>query len=162
MMVNFQPTGKKLPGVKAFIPVLFVIIIILGCVKNKDIAMSQSVQHRIKITISGKELTATLNDSKTTRDFISLLPLDLTLEDYASTEKISYLPEDLTTEDAPNGSDPSVGDITYYAPWGNLAVFYKDFGYSKGLIILGKIDNGIENLIVEGSVNAKFELIKNE
>ena len=161
-MVEFQPTGKKLLEVKAFIPVIFVIIIILGCVKNKDIAMSQSVQHRIKITIPGKELTATLNDSKTTSDFISLLPLDLTLEDYASTEKISYLPEDLTTEDAPNGSDPSIGDITYYAPWGNLAVFYKDFGYSKGLIILGKIDNGIENLIVEGSVNAKFELIKNE
>jgi Cyclophilin-like family len=35
------------------------------------------------------------------------------------------------------GSDPSIGDIAYYAPWGNLALFYKDFGYSNGLITLG-------------------------
>lgn len=24
--------------------------------------------------------------------------------------------------------------ITYYAPWGNLAIFYRDFGYSAGLV----------------------------
>ncbi|MEH7502625.1 cyclophilin-like fold protein [Neobacillus drentensis] len=23
--------------------------------------------------------------------------------------------------------DPSVGDFTYYSPWGNLAIFYRDF-----------------------------------
>jgi hypothetical protein len=43
-------------------------------------------------------------------------PLTLTLEDYASIEKISDLPERLSTEDAPAGIDPAVGDITYYAP----------------------------------------------
>jgi hypothetical protein len=32
-----------------------------------------------------------------------------------------------------------VGDITYYAPWGNLAIFYRDFGYSPGLVRLGHI-----------------------
>jgi hypothetical protein len=39
-----------------------------------------------------------------------------------------------------------VGDITYYAPWGNLAIFYRDFGYSPGLVRLGRIDSGIETL----------------
>ena len=38
-------------------------------------------------------ITATLIDSKTTQNFISLLPLTLTLEDYAGTEKISALPK---------------------------------------------------------------------
>ena len=71
---------------------------------------------KIRLKIEDKELTAPLLDSKTTRDFISLLPLTLTLEDYAGTEKISYLSKRLLTEDAPAGSDPSVGDITYYAP----------------------------------------------
>jgi hypothetical protein len=76
-------------------------------------------------------------DNPTSRDFLTLLPLPLTLEDYARTEKISYLSRKLSTEDAPSGSDPSVGDFTYYSPWSNLAIFYKDFGYSSGLIILG-------------------------
>lgn len=39
---------------------------------------------------------ATLDDTETTKDFASLLPLPLTLEDYASTEKISDLPRKLS------------------------------------------------------------------
>ncbi len=52
----------------------------------------------------------------------SLLPLSVTLTDYASTEKISDLPRRLATDGAPDGFDPSAGDIGYYAPWGNLAI----------------------------------------
>jgi hypothetical protein len=39
-----------------------------------------------------------------------------------------------------------VGDIAYYAPWGNLAIFYKDFGYSRGLVKLGRLDSSIETV----------------
>jgi hypothetical protein len=120
--------------------------------------MADSVKIRLKV--GDKVLTATLNDSKTTRDFISLLPLTLTLTDYSGTEKIHDLPKRLSTEGAPSGSDPSVGDITYYAPWGNLAIFYRDFRYSSGLVILGKIDSGMEAFNVPGSVKVTIELIK--
>jgi hypothetical protein len=115
---------------------------------------------KIRLKVGDRVLTATLIDSKTTRDFISLLPLTLTLEDYARTEKVSDLPKRLSTEGAPSGSDPSVGNITYYAPWGNLAIFYRDFGYSRGLVILGKIDGGKEVFNVPGSVKVTIELIK--
>lgn len=115
---------------------------------------------KIILKVGDRVLAATLVDSATTRDFISLLPLSLTLKDYAGTEKISDLPKRLSIEGAPSGSDPSVGDITYYAPWGNLAIFYRDFGYSSGLVILGKIDSGIEAFNVSGSVRVTFELIK--
>lgn len=113
---------------------------------------------KINIKVGNEVVTATLIDSKTTQDFISLLPLTLTLADYANTEKISNLPRRLSTEDAPPGSDPSVGDIAYYAPWGNLAMYYNDFGYSTGLVILGKIDGDIEALKVPGSVDVTIEL----
>ena len=112
---------------------------------------------KIRMKLEDAVITATLTDSQTTQDFISLLPLTLTLEDYAGTEKISYLPQELSTEGAPAGSDPSVGDITYYAPWGNLAILYEDLGYASGLVILGKIDGGLEALNVPGSVNVTFE-----
>lgn len=115
---------------------------------------------KISITVDNRIITATLADSQTTREFVSLLPLALTLEDYAGTEKISTLPERLSTKGAPAGSDPDVGDITYYAPWGNLAIFYRDFGYASGLIILGKIDGGMDALSVPGSVNVTIELVE--
>jgi hypothetical protein len=125
-----------------------------------EVSNEQVESMKIRIKIEDKVVTATLTDSKTTRDFISLLPLTLTLEDYAGTEKISYLPRKLSTEDAPSGSDPSVGDIAYYAPWGNLAIFYKDFRYSDGLVILGKIDGGMEAFNAPGSAKVTVELVK--
>ncbi|WP_375471136.1 cyclophilin-like fold protein [uncultured Nostoc sp.] len=117
---------------------------------------------KINIKAKDKVVTATLIDSKTTQDFISLLPLTLTLEDHARTEKVSDLPKKLSTEDAPPGSDPAVGDIAYYAPWGNLAIYYRDFEYSNGLAILGKIDGGIEALNVPGSVEVTIELVQSQ
>jgi len=41
---------------------------------------------KIRLTVDGRSITATLIDSPTTRDFLNLLPLTLTLEDYANTE----------------------------------------------------------------------------
>jgi hypothetical protein len=123
-------------------------------------SLKEADSMKIRLKVGDTVLTATLIDSATTRDFIFLLPLTLTLKDYAGTEKISDLLKRLSTENAPSGSDPSVGDITYYAPWGNLAIFYRDFGYSSGLVILGKIDSSIEGLNVPGSVQVTIELIK--
>jgi hypothetical protein len=114
---------------------------------------------RLKITIGDSVTTATMEDNATARDFLSLLPMSITLKDYNKTEKVSDLPKTLTTKGAQSGIKPRVGDITYYAPWGNLALFYKDFAYSSGLILLGKFDaavtlNGSESLV------AKFEIIE--
>jgi hypothetical protein len=115
---------------------------------------------KIRIKIGEKVVTVTLTDSETTRDFASLLPLTLTLEDYNQTEKISDLPKRLSTKGAPAGSDPAVGNIAYYAPWGNLAIFYRDFGYSNGLVILGKIDGEMEAFSAPGSLKTTIELVK--
>lgn len=147
-----------------FIVILAAIVLLNLCCNSQQIVegntMDNSDEYKVKFIMGDTVLTATLIDSPTTRDFVSLLPMDLILEDYAGTEKVSDLPKELTTEDAPSGFDPSIGNITYYAPWGNLAIFYKDFGYASGLINLGKIDNGIEILNTSNSVNVRIELIK--
>ena len=119
-----------------------------------------SLQRNITITVEGQVLRATLNNSKAAHDFAELLPLTLTLEDYAGIEKVSDLPKRLSTEGAPSGSEASAGDITFYAPWGNLAIFYEDFQYSKGLIILGEIEGNIEVLKTAGSIKAHIELVE--
>lgn len=115
---------------------------------------------KIRIEIEGTLVTATLNGTEAARDFASLLPLTLTLEDYNSTEKVADLPRKLSTKGAPPGSDPDVGDIAYYAPWGNLALYYQDFGYSAGLVKLGLVDTGMETLRRPGPLTAKIELLE--
>lgn len=113
---------------------------------------------KLKITIGEKTATGILYDNPTSKDFSALLPLTVELADYNHTEKISNLPNKLSVKKAPAGFDPSVGDITYYAPWGNIALFYKDFGYSDGLISLGKITSGIEAFKGRDSLTVKIEL----
>ena len=115
---------------------------------------------RIRLKLDGREMTATLLDNATARDFASLLPLELTFEDYASTEKIAHPPRKLSISGAPSGVDPQVGDIAYYAPWGNLAIFYRDFGYSAGLVRLGRIDGDVSALAVRGALKVRIEAIE--
>jgi hypothetical protein len=98
-----------------------------------------SVPMKIRIIAADASWDVTLDDTPTARDFLGLLPMRVKLKDYASTEMVADLPRRLTTLGAPDGNDPEVGDLSYYAPWGNLAIFYRDFGYSKGLIRLGRI-----------------------
>ncbi|HYD39312.1 MAG TPA: cyclophilin-like fold protein [Anaeromyxobacter sp.] len=112
---------------------------------------------KIHIKVEDRTLTATLADSEAARDFAALLPLTLTLTDYHSTEKIAELPKKLSTEGAPAGVDPEVGDIAYYAPWRNLAIYYRDFGYSSGLVKLAHLDSGVEALSKSGPVRVTIE-----
>mgnify|MGYP000803812469 CR=1 FL=1 len=63
--------------------------------------------------------------------------LELTCKDFNNTEKVAYLPRRLDTQGAPAGFDPQTGSFAYYAPWGNLAFFYRDYSYANSLIELG-------------------------
>lgn len=112
---------------------------------------------KIQIQLEGRSLTATLEESEAAREFLALLPLTLTLTDYNATEKVADLPKKLSTKGAPAGIDPEIGHIAYFAPWGNLAIFYRDFGYSSGLVKLGRLDSGVEALSGRGSVRVTIE-----
>lgn len=88
-----------------------------------------------------------LNDSAAAQDFAAMLPLTVTLDDHAGTEKIASLPGPLSKRGLPSGTEARVGDMAYYAPWGNLAIFCRDFGHSDGLSTLGKTHDPLDALI---------------
>ena len=115
---------------------------------------------KIRMDVDGTRITATLDDNATSKDFASLLPLTLSLDDYNGTEKISDLPKKLTTRGAADGVEPAAGDIAYYAPWGNLAIFYKDFEYSRGLVKLGAIESGARAFERPGSLRVTIEPVE--
>jgi hypothetical protein len=115
---------------------------------------------KIRMDVDGTRIIAMLDDNATSKDFASLLPLGLTLDDYNGTEKISDLPKKLSTQGAPEGVAPAAGDIAYYAPWGNLAIFYKDFGYSHGLVKLGTIASSARVFERAGRLRVTIEPIE--
>lgn len=114
-------------------------------------------ERNLKLIIDGQEIPITLYDTPTANALYDSLPLELTFEDFNGTEKISYLSEQLPTEGEPDGCDPSVGDLCYYAPWGNLSIFYQDYRYSNSLIKLGHIDSGMELIENRENFSATLE-----
>ena len=90
---------------------------------------------------------------------LGCLPMEVTLEDYNNgTEKIFYPDPELSLDDTPRGCAPVAGDITIYEPWGNVAIFCRDWSESNSLIKIGHIDgDGISLLQGPESVNVRFE-----
>ncbi len=113
--------------------------------KKSSVEISDSVQDvKIKLSFRNEEVIATMYDNPTSRDLLEQLPLTITFEDYVGLEKIGYPPNALTTEGAPSGTDPEMGDLALYAPWGNLVIYYGDNNYANGIVILGHIESGVE------------------
>lgn len=112
---------------------------------------------KIRMMFNGQAMTATLYDNASARDFASMLPLDLDIEDYSTNEKIIYLPRKLTQAGSGAFGNERPGDLCYFAPWGNLALFHSFYRYSSGLIRLGRFDDGIEPLLMRGEFPLRIE-----
>lgn len=113
---------------------------------------------RVRFTFGDFTMTATLYDNPSARDFHAMLPLDLTISDYAHNEKIAYLPRKLTEEGSGPFSTERPYDLCYYVPWGNLAMFYSDYRH-PGLIRLGRFDEGQAVLHERGEFPLHVEAI---
>nr|WP_321469115.1 cyclophilin-like fold protein [uncultured Desulfobulbus sp.] len=84
-----------------------------------------------------------LNDSTAARELYAQLPLTIKVEDYSSNEKIFYPPKKLGTANTPL-ADAKAGTLAYFAPWGDVVMFYDRFGSYKGLYLLGEAVSGSE------------------
>ncbi|PTQ13566.1 hypothetical protein CLG96_02900 [Sphingomonas oleivorans] len=112
----------------------------------------------MNIIVDGTPVKAVLEDNPTSRDFVALLPMTVQFEDFAGREKISHLaPRRLSTEGRTTDYAANVWDITYYVPWGNIAIFYKGYEPSRDLIKMGRIVSGQQALMRSGSFSARIE-----
>jgi hypothetical protein len=86
-------------------------------------------------------------DNPAVRDFLSMLPPTIMVEEFAGREKISYLPRELRHRGSP-GSDPESGDLIYYNAEG--------IGYSDETIQLGTYEARPDQLErLEGEVTVE-------
>ncbi len=70
-----------------------------------------------------------LEDTPAAKAFLAQLPAALPFEDFHGTEKIAYLKQKLPSDALQKspGAIAKAGAVTYYIPWGNLAIFYRDY-----------------------------------
>jgi hypothetical protein len=114
---------------------------------------------QIRITIGDERFTATLDDSSATRDLLAQLPVTVDMVDHGGVEKTGPLPGPLSLDGQPEGADPDVGDLGYYAPGNDLVLYYGDQSYFAGIVVLGRLDDDAPERIaaLAGSVTATVE-----
>ncbi|MFG1837368.1 cyclophilin-like fold protein [Micromonospora sp. NPDC049175] len=115
---------------------------------------------KIRITIGDQRFPATLFDSAAGRDLIALLPLTIAMTDHGSVEKTGPLPSPLRLDGQPDGADPDVGDVGYYAPGNDLVLYYGDQSYYPGIVIIGRLDGDAASRIadMDGAITATVEV----
>ena len=123
-------------------------VFVVGFIICTLIAYSNASENQmtIKITVkaNGNTTVFELNNSPAARDLYAQLPLSITVENYSDNEKIFYPPKKLNTTDTPLADGGRAGTLAYYAPWGDVVMFYGDFSSAPGLYELGHVTSGSE------------------
>jgi hypothetical protein len=125
-------------------------------------ATSTKIRIRIRIRTRTRTLTATVARNATARDFVSLLPLTLRMSDLFGREKAGPLPRALARGGRPRHTY-SVGDIIYWSPGPDVAVYYRRGGSAipdPGIVLLARLDSSARAFNVPGTVRVKFERLR--
>ena len=106
-----------------------------------------------KIIIDNKEYEIKLEDNKTAKEIIKLLPQEFKMTELNGNEKYIYLDTTLPTDSyKPNHIE--AGDIMLFGD-NCLVVFYKSFDTSYSYTKIGHIDNFPD--LSDDNINIKFE-----
>jgi len=132
--------------------------------RRANVTASQKVASamKIRLKVGAAPLTATLLESKASRDFASLLPLTLTMNDLFRREKYGHLPRPIS-EEGRRAHTYEVGQIAYWAPGPDVAIYYRQDGQpipDPGIVVLGTINCGVEAFDVPGATRVTIELVK--
>lgn len=100
---------------------------------------------QIAVTCGDTQVVYELNDSPAAQSLLSQLPLTVEVENFSTNEKVFYPPQELDTSDTPL-AEGGAGTLAYYAPWGDVVLFYDSFSANGSLYELGEAVSGAENI----------------
>lgn len=119
----------------------------------------------ILITIGDTKVMASLDDSETSRDFLSLLPLTIDMTRFYDREYAGSLSPASLSRNGEEIDDFENGDVTYYVAGNALAIFFDKETESDqgGLIRMGKITSDLDILInLQGDTQMTITLAEEE
>lgn len=135
-------------------------MLVAACVAPAGRSDTPAPPLRLRVVIGDTTLTGRLFDNATARDLASQLPMTLTFGDLHGVEKGAPLPRKLSVDGMPAGDDPQVGDLGYWAPDGNLVLYYGDVAYWNGIMRIGHLDGDMDALAaLSGDFSATVELV---
>lgn len=108
-----------------------------------DSAEQAQAARQLQVQSDGGTVVYQLNGSAAADALLAQLPLTVEVEDYSTNEKIFYPPQALDTADAPP-AEGGAGTLAYYAPWGDVVMFYGDYRANGSLYELGQAVSGGE------------------
>lgn len=101
--------------------------------------------NQISVTCGDTQVVYELNDSPAAQSLLSQLPLTVAVKDFSTNEKVFYPPQELDTTDTPLAVG-GAGTLAYYAPWGDVVLFYDSFSANGSLFELGEAVSGAEDI----------------
>ena len=101
--------------------------------------------NQISVTCGDTQVVYELNDSPAAQSLLSQLPLTVEVENFSTNEKVFYPPQELDTSDTPL-AEGGAGTLAYYAPWGDVVLFYDSVSANSSLFELGEAVSGAEDI----------------
>ena len=158
----FARKGASVAAGKMRLTTLVVALSVASNLTPPQASSEGTLNMKINITVSGKTVTAVVVDNPTAREFASRLPLKMSMEDLFGREKFAHLQEALS-EKGPRTKTYQVGDIAYWSPTHDIAIYYRQDGESipaPGVIPIARITGSTDVFNVPGSVKVSIEIAK--
>ncbi len=142
----------------------------LGCASSNAAGEKQSSaaptaaaapsRHKIKITVNGRTLTATLEDNAAAQALLAKMPMTLHMQDLYSREMCYHYGKGSLPTDKLRSDGYQIGDIIYWPPQGSLVILYEQNGERFTRQHLGRVDNGVEIFKTTGNIDVTFEKLQ--
>lgn len=161
MSMKITPEYNGIKLMLICLGVFLLAILVMGCIEHnmdqRNISNQSEDEHDrarqggeetgmiISIQANGETTIFELNDGNTAKELYEQLPLTVDVEDYSNNEKIFYPPQKLDTTNTPL-ANAQFGTLAYYAPWGDVVMFYDSFGSVGGLYEFGSVISGGEHI----------------
>ena len=105
---------------------------------------TQNLSKEIQVSAGEKNIYFVLHDSAMAVALFEQLPMTVEVSNYSNNEKIFYPLQSLGENEGSLVMAALAGTLAYYAPWGNVVMFYGNNGPANGLYQLGYCTEGIE------------------
>ena len=141
---------------------LLLVLVITGACKSDnpgpDPSTLPAMSHKLRIRVGSDTFTATLYDNPTVTDFLTRLPLTISMVELNGNEKYYDLPQGLPAK-AINPGRIQAGDLMLYGS-DTLVLFYQTFTTSYSYTRMARVDNpaGLATALGRGNVSVTFEL----
>ena len=101
---------------------------------------------KIQISAQGNTAVFQLYDTVAAKELYQQLPLELELSNFRQAQWMFFPPKKLNVTADEAYHDGKKGELSYYAPWGDVFMLYTDFYANDHMHRLGVVVSGVNSI----------------